>query len=77
MVAVDAPVGDAHVVVVGHQVVDVLLQVGAGAGDAVDLVLADHLGQRQAQLGGAHRACQRDQHFSTVVDELFVGLCCG
>jgi len=34
---------------------------GAGAADAVNLVLADHLGERQAELGGAHGAGDRDK----------------
>ncbi len=51
-----AVVGDADVVVVRHQIEDVLLEVGAGAADAVDLALADHLGQRQPDLGGGHGA---------------------
>jgi hypothetical protein len=32
-----------------HEIEDVFLKIGAGAADAVNLVLADHLGQRQAQ----------------------------
>ncbi len=65
-----AVVGDADVVVVRHQIEDVLLEVGAGAADAVDLSLADHFGQRQPDLGGGHGARQRQEHPAAVVDVL-------
>ena len=35
----------ALVMVVGHEVEDILLEVGSGAGDYVDLPCADHLGK--------------------------------
>ena len=48
----------ALVMVVRDEIVDVLFQVGAGAANSVNLVLADHLGERKAQLGRAHRAAR-------------------
>ena len=69
-----AVVRDAHVVIVGHQVEDVLLEVGAGAADGVHLVLADHLGERQAELGRAHGAGERHQHLAALVEVAHVGI---
>ena len=63
-----AIVREAHVVIVRHQVEDVLLQVGAGAADGVNLPLADHLGERQAEFGRAHGAGQRHEHLPAVVE---------
>src|SRR5690606_26965309 len=51
----------------GDEVEDVLLEVRAGARDGVDLVLADHLGQRDPELRGAHRAGHRNQHLAATV----------
>ena len=59
-----AVVRDAHVVVVRDEVEDVLLEVRARAGDGVDLVLPDHLGERQPELGGGHRAGHRQEHLA-------------
>ncbi len=59
-----AVVGNALVVVVGDEVEDVLLEVGAGADDGVDLVLADHLGEGEAELGGGHGAGEGDEHLA-------------
>jgi hypothetical protein len=47
---------------VRHQHEEVFFEVGAGATDGLHLVATDHLGQRTAQLGGAHRAGEGDQH---------------
>jgi hypothetical protein len=69
-----AVVRDADVVVVGDEVEDVLLEVRARAADAVDLVLADHLGERDAELGRAHRARERHEHRAAAVHELRVAL---
>ena len=44
-----AIVRHALVVVVRHEVEDVFFEVGAGAADRVDLVAANHLGQRHAR----------------------------
>ena len=57
----------------GDEVENVFFKVGAGAADAVNLVLADHLGERQAQLGGAHGAGDGDKHFAAVGKVLVVG----
>ena len=69
-----AVVGNAHVVVVRHQVEEVLFEVRAGAADAVDLALADHLGQRQAQLGRAHGAGEGHEHVAAAVQVRHVGV---
>jgi hypothetical protein len=61
-----AVIRHALVVVVRDEVEDVLLEVGAGAADAVDLVLPDHFRERQAELGGAHRARERDEHLAAL-----------
>ena len=55
-------IGDALVKVVGDKVENILLEIGAGANDAVDLVATDHLRQREAEFGRAHGAGKRDQH---------------
>jgi len=59
-----AVAGDALVVVVRDEVEDVLFEIGAGADDAVDLVLADHLGEGDAELGGGHGATEGDEHLA-------------
>ena len=59
-----AVVGDALVVVVGDEVEDVFFEVGAGADDGVDFVLADHLGEGEAELGGGHGAGEGDEHLA-------------
>ncbi len=58
----------ALVIVVGDQVEDVLFEVRAGAGDCLHLVAADHLGQRESQFGGAHRAGEGDHHLAAGVE---------
>ncbi len=52
------------VVVVRDQIENILFEVRAGADDQVHLVAPDHLRQRNAELGGRHRAGERDQHFA-------------
>jgi hypothetical protein len=69
-----AVVGHALVEVVGHQVEQVFLQVGPGAGDGLHLVAADHLGQRQAQFGRAHGPGQRDEHRPAAVQVALVAV---
>ena len=69
-----AVVRHALVVVVRHEVEDVLLEIGAGAADGVDLVLADHLGEREAELGGAHGAGERHQHLAALLEVAPVGV---
>ena len=68
-----AIVGDALVEVVGDEIEDVFLEIGAGAGDGVNLVLADHLGEGKAQLGGAHGAADGDEHFAAGGEQIVVG----
>ena len=62
----------ALIVRMSHQIHDIFLQIGARAGDNLHLVPADHLGERDAQLGRAHRAAQRDHHLAAGVDMGFV-----
>ena len=50
------------VVIVRDEVEEIFLEVGAGAGDRVHFVLADHLGQRHSELGGAHGAGDGHEH---------------
>src|SRR5690606_42099375 len=69
-----AVVRHALVEVVGDEVEDVLLEVGAGAGDDLHLVLADHLGERQAELGGAHGAGEGDHHGAAALHVRDVGV---
>ena len=64
----------ALVVLVRHQVEDVFLEIRAGAGNGVHIALADHRGERQAELRGAHGAGERHQHAPALVDVLPVGL---
>ncbi len=64
----------ALVVLVRHQVEDVLLQVGAGAADGVNFPLANHLGERQAEFGSAHGAGQRHEHLSAMVEVVLVSM---
>ena len=67
-----AIVRNAFVVVVGHQIEDVLFEIGAGAGNDGDFVAADHFGEGEPEFPGAHRPGERDEHFAAVVDELAV-----
>ena len=64
----------ALVVVVRHQIEHIFLEIRSGAGDGVDFILPNHLGQRQPQLGRAHRACERHKHFSATGQLRVVGL---
>ncbi len=63
----------ALVMIVGDEIVNVLFQIGAGAADSVNFVLADHLGERKAQLRRAHRARERDEHLAAAREMLHVG----
>ena len=67
-------VRNAHVMIVRDEVEDVLLEIRARAADRVDLAAADHLGERQAELGRAHGAGERDEHLAAAVDVLHVGI---
>ena len=55
-------------------VVDILFEVGPGAGDAVDLACPDHFGQRQPQLGAAHGAGHGQEHLPTLFQVMHVPL---
>ena len=48
------PVRDAPVMIVRDEIVEILLEVRSGAANCVDLVLADHFREREADLGSAH-----------------------
>ena len=67
-------VRDPLVVIVRDQVENVLLQVGPGADDGVHLVLADHLRERDAQLGSRHRSRHRHQHLAPLLQMSLVTL---
>ena len=60
--------------VVRDQVEDVFLQVGTGAADGVNLALADHLGERQAQFGRAHGAGEGHEHLPALVEVAHVSI---
>jgi hypothetical protein len=60
--------------VVGDEVEDVLLEVGARADDRMDLVAADHLGQRETELGGGHRPGEGDEHLAPGLEVRLVAL---
>ena len=55
-------IGNALVMIVRYEVVDVFFEVRARAADSVHFVLPDHFRERYPQLGGAHRARERNQH---------------
>jgi len=59
-----AIVGHALIEIVGDEVEDVFLKIGSGTRDAVNLVLADHLGEGKSQLCRAHGAANGDEHLS-------------
>src|SRR5262249_1720700 len=59
---------NALVMIVRDEIEDVFLEIRAGAADGRDLVLANHLGQRETELGRRHRPRQRDQHLSAVFE---------
>ncbi len=63
-----AVVGHALVVGMGHQVEDVLLEVGPRAANCMDPARANHLGERDPELCRAHRACHREKHLPAAVD---------
>ena len=71
-----AVVGHACVVRVRHEVHDVLFQVGAGARNRVNLVLANHFRQAFPKLGRAHRSSERDHHLATCRQVCFVAFGC-
>src|SRR5690606_19095269 len=64
------PVLDPDVGFLGDEVEEILLQVGAGAGDGVHLPLADHLREGNADLRGAHRAGEGQHHLAVLLEML-------
>ncbi len=62
------------VVVVRDEIENILLEICAGADDQVHLVATDHLGQRDAEFGGRHRARERHQHFAAGGEVFFIPL---
>src|SRR5690606_10075700 len=71
-----AAVRNAAVVGVRPEIVAVLLRVGPGAADAVDLAPAAHLGGGRAKLGGAHGTGEGQEHPPPGIEELPPGLGC-
>ncbi len=67
--------GNTIIVAVGHQVHDVFLQVVCTAANEGDFVLTNHLCQGEAQFCGGHGAGHGQEHFSSFVQEIFIGLC--
>ena len=55
------------------EIEDVFFEVGARAADGVHLALADHLRERDAQLGRAHRSRQRHHHRTARLEVRDVG----
>ena len=65
-------VWDLDVSITSDEVEDILLQVGAGAGDGGDVPGPDHVGQGTPDFGGTHRTGQGQKNTSTlseVVDQ--------
>jgi hypothetical protein len=52
---------------VSDEVEDVLFKVRARAANCLHFVLANHLSERMPKLSRAHGACDRDQHFATLL----------
>ena len=57
-----------------HQVEDVFFHIGRGGGNPVDLALADHFGEGDAELARAHGAGDGNHHFSAAIEVLFITL---
>ena len=55
---------NALIKIVRDEVEDIFFKIGAGAADAVNLVLADHLRKRKTKLGSAHGARDGDKHLA-------------
>jgi len=60
-------------VIVRDEVEDVLFEIGAGGADGVDFVLTNHLGEGQAELGGAHGAGHGQEHFAALIEVETIG----
>ena len=63
------------VVVVSHQVHDILFKVVCRARNDVNLVLTDHFRQGKSEFCRTHGACHGQHHLSTLVDVFVVSLC--
>ncbi len=61
-----AIVGHALVMIVRDEIVDVFLEIGAGAADGVNFVLPNHFSERNPQFGRAHGARERHEHLSAL-----------
>ena len=70
-----AVAGHTVIVAVGHQVHDVFLQVVCTAANEGDFILTDHFCQGEAQFCGGHGTGHGQEHFATLVQEIFIGLC--
>jgi hypothetical protein len=68
-----AVVRNALVEVMRDQIEHIFFQIGAGAADAVNLVLAYHLRQRKPQLGCAHGSADGHEHFAASGNVFVVG----
>jgi len=68
-----AILGHAAVVIVGDEIEDVFFEIGAGGANGVDLVLANHFGERDAEFGGAHGAGHGQKHFSALIEVAAIG----
>ena len=65
---------DALIIIVRHEIEHVLFKVGSGADNRMDLILPDHLGERDAEFGGRHGPRQRDEHLASRLQVILVGL---
>jgi hypothetical protein len=57
-------VRDSLVMVVRDKIKNILFEICAGTDDDMHFVAANHFGQRNAELGGRHRARDGHQHFA-------------
>ena len=52
--------------IVRHQIKQILLQIRAGTRNNLHFIAPNHLGQRNAKLGGTHRARQCNHHLAII-----------
>ena len=57
-----------------NQIEHILFEVRASAADSVNLVLTDHLGERESKLSRTHRATDRDEHLAAVGKQFVVSI---
>jgi hypothetical protein len=69
-----AVIGNAFVLRTGHEVKEIFFQIRSGAGDGMDLVLANHFRQGNTQLSRAHRSGEGDHHLPASLKMRDVGL---